>query len=252
MPKKRNVKKIAKQLATAPMGRLAGESLIAHRAFLIWAMQTKEHRQLSTVGRAVKRSQPTLRDMSVRWLWDQRTVAPGSASLAQAVYRRLYFEKYGMSEIMMVQKNISAPITAFGSAPRSIIDGVEKTLRKTPGDTSAFTQEVKRKHLVLLDAAIGYIAQGIKSGDLRRSLRDLPVLIQLRNELNADTGTGSSKGATAIVDSVRIADAKLNGGDLVEAMYEDSIEIVAILEALRCKGQSGLHGTLSEGVPSEQ
>ena len=244
MPKKRNDKKIQKQLKETPMGRLAGESILAHRAFLLWAMQSETHRQVSPVARAVKRSNPTLKDMRSRWLWEERVKVKGSDSLAQAIYKRVYFNKFGMSEITMVQKNIHAPVTAFNAAPKSIIDGVEKTLRHTPsGDASRFTEEVKRKHLVLLDAAIGYIAQGIRDGDLRRSLRDLPVLIQLRNELNGD-GTKGAAGAATVVDSVRIAEAKLSGGDLVEAMYQDSIEVVAILEALRCRGKSGLHGKL--------
>ena len=253
MPKKRNDKKIEKQMKETPMGRLAGESVVAHRSFLLWSMQSEGHRQMSVVARAVNRSGPTLNSMRKRWLWKERVEAKGSESLAQALYKRLYFNKFGMTEITMVQKNIHAPVTAFTSAPKTIMEGVTKSMKSGPtGDASTFTQEVKRKHLVLLDAAIGYIAQGIKSGDLRRSLRDLPVLIQLRNELNGEANSGGS-GAALVVDSVRVSEAKLSGGDIVEAMYQDSIEVVAILEALRCRGKSGLHGKLSEeDVVNEQ
>ena len=252
MPKKRNNKKIDQQMKETPMGRLAGESVPAHRSFLLWAMQSDGHRQMVTVARAVNRSSPTLNSMRKRWMWEKRVEARGSESLAQALYKRLYFNKLGMTEITMVQKNIHAPVTAFTSAPKTIMEGVEKSMRSAPtGDASTFTKEVQRKHLVLLDAAIGYIAQGIKNGDLRRSLRDLPVLIQLRNELNGEASSGGS-GAALVVDSVRVSEAKLSGGDLVEAMYQDSIEVVAILEALRCRGKSGLHGKLSGDVVNEQ
>ena len=51
---------------------------------------------------------------------------------------------------------------------------------------------------MLLDAAITYIAQGLKEGDIKRQLRDLPILISLRNELSRDATTRAQKAAVRI------------------------------------------------------
>ena len=254
MPKRRPNEKIEKQLKEAPMQRLAGEGLVAHRAFLLWAMQTPTHREFNPVARAVGRAFPTIKDQFKRWRWSERVKSLTADSEAQALYRKLHFGKFGTSEIMMVQKNMVSPVTIFTNTPRSVIEGVEKTLKHSAGDReTVFTKEVKRKHLMLLDAAIGYIAQGIKSGDIRRTLRDLPILIQLRNELNGDASNAKKGSGALVAESMRVADAKKNGGDIVEAMYEDGVELVAILEALRSKGKSGLHGKLDdEEVVNEQ
>ena len=92
---------------------------------------------------------------------------------------------------------------------------------------------------MLIDAAIGYIAQGIKEGDIRRTLRDLPTLLSLRNEL---IGTEKiEEGSRLISESVRVKDAKAIGGDIVDAMYEDAQEIAAILGALRMRGKAVPH-----------
>jgi len=244
--RKRKDKKIEQQIKKSPMSRLPGEGIAAHRTFLLWAMQMPAQRQLNPVARAVKRTYPTIKDQFGRWRWEDRVKSITSDVEAQALYRTLYFDKHGTTETMMVEKNIASPMSVLGSTPRGILQGVQKTLQNTAtGKDTVFTKEVKRKHLLLIDAAIGYIAQGIKAGDIRRTLRDLPVLIQLRNELNGDAASSKSGNGSLVLESVRVSEAKKSGGDIVNAMYEDGVELVAILEALRSKGKSGLHGKLS-------
>ena len=86
---------------------------------------------------------------------------------------------------------------------------------------------------MLLDASIAYIAQGLKEGDIKRQLRDLPILIGLRNEL-LELDNKNTK-AAIVYESIRVKEAKDTGGDVVEAMYEDAKELQIILSALRNK-----------------
>ena len=88
---------------------------------------------------------------------------------------------------------------------------------------------------MLLDAAIGYIAQGLKDGDMKRQIRDLPTLINLRNQI-AEIGTKSKNANTVVYESVRVKTAKDTGGDIIEAMYEDAKELTAILGSLKGQG----------------
>ena len=83
------------------------------------------------------------------------------------------------------------------------------------------------------------MAQGIKTGDVRRSLRDIPLLMQLRADLTGENKTDSTSSGV-ILESVRVRDAKKNGEDVVEALYEDATELAAILQALSVRGKSGV------------
>ena len=216
-----------------PLSRQPKESEIAHRSLLLWGMQSPKLRNQRAVGRAVGRAHTTVREYRMRWDWESRCKSPTTETEAQVLYRELYFDKFGVNEITAVQKNIVAPITATTSVPRGVADAVERSIRETkPRDENAFTAEVKRKHLILLDAAIGYIAQGIKEGDIRRTMRDLPLLIQLRSELSGDAKKETGR---MLVESVRVSEAKSKGEDVLDAMYEDVCELQAILSSIKSK-----------------
>lgn len=242
---------IEKAMKENPMGKLPRESGNAYRGFLLWAMQTPHKRAVRPVSKALQKSYPTVRDYSIRWLWSERAKAVTSDAEAQAIYRRIYFKTYGMSEIAMVEKNIVAPISVMGNMPRDIADAVDRTVRETnPPKSTVFSTEVKRKHLMLIDAAIGYVAQGIKTGDVRRSLRDIPLLMQLRSELTGENKSGDSSSGV-VLESVRVRDAKKNGGDIIEALHEDATELAAILHALASRGKSGIEGVAEEEITEE-
>lgn len=238
--KKRNQKKIDQQIKENPLGQLHNEGKNAYRAFLLWSMQTISRRKILPVSKAMELAYPTVRAYSQTWLWEKRVEAePLSDQKSQALYKQLFFGEFGMKEISMIEKNILAPISVVGNTPRNIIESVSDTIAKTQRPKSdTFTKEVKRKHLMLIDAAIGYIAAGIKSGDVRRSLRDLPLLLQLRNEMTEGKKTGGAN--NLVIESIRVRDAKENNGDIVEALHEDAVELAAILEALKSKGKSNL------------
>ena len=238
--KKRNQKKIDQQIKENPLGQLHNEGKNAYRAFLLWSMQTIAKRKILPISKAMELAYPTVRAYSTTWCWEQRVEAePLADQKAQALYRQIFFDEFGMKEISMIEKNILAPISVVGNTPRNIIESVNDTIAKTQRPKSdLFTKEVKRKHLMLIDAAIGYIAAGIKSGDVRRSLRDLPLLLQIRNEMTGAKKDGVK--SSLVVESIRVRDAKENNGDIVEALHEDAVELAAILEALKSKGKSKL------------
>ena len=247
---------IEQQLKDNPLQQLHNEGKNAYRAFLLWTMQTPAKRKLNPIAKGMELTYQTINQYRKTWHWDRRIEKePLADQKCQAIYRKVFFDEYGMREISMIEKNIVAPISVLGNTPRDIADAVDKAIGKTNQPKSdMFTKEVKRKHLMLIDAAIGYIASGIKSGDVRRSLRDLPLLLQLRKELNGEGQKTQSGGI--VIESIRVRDAKANNGDLVEALYEDAVEMTAILEALKSRGKSGItlgeieneqHGKKSEG-----
>lgn len=215
-----------------------GESTKAYRSFLLWCMQAAAEREVSCVARAVGGGKSTIYEFVKRWKWEERGKQDLTSDIkAQAIYRELFFKDYGMSEISCVEKNIAGPVSVTGTTPRSVTESVNVAVAKTKSK-NVFEKEVQRKHLMLIDAAIGYIAQGIKEGDIRRTLRDLPTLLALRKELTDDGGQKESN--RLISESARVKDAKANNEDIVEAMFEDAQEITAVLGSLRMRGKSQL------------
>jgi hypothetical protein len=219
------------------MAQRARENDLQYRAFLLWAMQTPHKREYAMIARAIGRSHVTVSNYKKKHDWESRASHISADVEAQAIYRERFLETMGMGELNAVSKNIVTPVSIVGKNPREMTDAVEKVLRKTNEPAQkTFEKEVQRKHLMLIDAALGYLAQGIKDGDIRRSLRDIPTLLQLRNEL---TGEGKEeKGKQVIVESLRVQEAKLNGEDVLEAMYEDAKELQAILGSLSQKGKA--------------
>jgi hypothetical protein len=215
--------------------RKTKEPEIAHRAFLLWAMQTRHKREKSCTARAVNRSHVSISKYHKKWEWDERALHLSAEVEAQGLYRELYLEMYGMGEMQAVQKNILTPVSV-SKKPREMMETVEKIVEKTEGAKNTFEKEIKRKHVMLIDAALGYLAQGIKDGDIRRSLRDIPNLIALRNELIGEGGSG--QGRHVVVESLRVQEAKAMGENVIEAMHQDAVELAAILGTLSSQGKA--------------
>jgi hypothetical protein len=220
-------------ITVSTLARRANESEAAHRALLLFAMQTPTQRNKRATARAVGKSNSTLHGWVNKYGWGDRIVGQTIDAEAQQLYRRLYFDRVGMQEIAMVEDNIVSPISVVGNTPRPVADTILRTIEatKAPKKSTVFEEEVKRKHLALIDAGIGYIAQGLKAGDIRRSLRDLPLLMTLRKEI-ISAGKENKGDGIAMIESARMRYAKSTGGDIVCAMHEDAQELCAILGAL--------------------
>ena len=223
---------------TFGMGKLKKEGEVAHRAFLLWCMQNPAKRNQRATGRAVNRSPSVIRDYSVRWQWKERAAEITSDQKAQALYRELYFEKYGSKEIAMVESNILSPISVTGTVPSNIAAGVAQIMQETnqPKEETVFDKEVKRRHLDLVDYAIRYVKEQLNAGEIRANLKDIPTLLNLRRELTGEVDP--ERTGTLVIESVRVAQAKKDGTDLVDAMLADAQELTAILESLSYRGKA--------------
>ena len=209
------------------------ESEIAHRCFLLWAMQMPKKRNVRLTARASNRSEATLRDFKKRWEWVGRSSDLTSDVEAQTMYRKLYVSKVGTKEVEIVEKNIATPISKIGTLPRSISHLVDKTIKHQERELKKKNpeEEMRRKHVGLIDAAIGYIAAGIRDGDVKPNIRDIPLLLQMRNMILKVEE--ANKTPQIVLESLRVRQAKTMGTDIIEAMIEDGEELLMILKSVR-------------------
>jgi len=244
---------MTKKKNTTSLARYDGEKEQAHRAFLLFAMQAPKKRSQRAVSKAVSVSAPTIGDWKKRFVWEDRIKQGGAAHdvVAQKLYNELYFKKQGMREIAVIEKKIIAPISVVGTVPKAIaetvIQTVEKsvsTVNKNKGST-LFDNQMKARHLDLVDRSIRYISDSLMSGEVKVTLKDLPVMLELRDQLTGKEKE-ESKGGSIIIETIRVKDAKKSGGDLIEAMLDDSKELVAIFEALSLQGKHPKQGAIHE------
>ena len=235
--KKTKQEKQAVSFKVKPMSRQVGEKEVQHRAFLLWAMQSNEQgRNKASVAKAVGVSTTSITNWQRRWDWGDRAKNITSETEAHQIYKKLYFPEIGNTEIMAIQGNVD-----FKEAKQeekvvdeTVAQKIKQNLEETEKKAAVLLEkETKRKHMMLIDAALGYVAQGIKDGEIKRTLRDIPMLLEMRENLS---GNSSSNPQTVVVESIRVRDAKANNGDIIEAMYQDAEEISAILGALRSRG----------------
>ena len=88
-----------------------------------------------------------------------------------------------------------------------------------------------------MDRSIQYISDCLQTGDVKVTLRDLPVMLDLRDHLTGKVKEDEAKGGSIVIETIRVKDAKKSGGDLIQAMLEDSKELVAIFESLSLQGK---------------
>ena len=145
-----------------PLHKQQKERQLHHRAFLLWAMQSRTKRNQRAVARAVGVSHTSINQYIKKYNWEERSASPTTEVEAQQLYRHLYMSKFGMSEISCVEQNVIAPVSS-GTTPRTVGESVQQSIAaKDKKISSIHEKEFKRRQLMLLDAAIAYIAQGIK------------------------------------------------------------------------------------------
>lgn len=219
---------------SSPLARREKESEIAHRSFLLWAMQLPERRNVRLTSRSVDRSEATLREFKKKHEWEERVANNiTSDAEAQALYRAIYVKKFGTTSLEVIEHNIATPISKVGAIPKSVAEVVQHTIKTQKEEMRKKDPEdvMRQKHIGLIDASIGYIASALRDGDVKVNIRDIPLLIQTRNALlQLDE---KNKSPELILESVRVRHAKDTGGDVVEAMIEDAEELSMILKSLR-------------------
>lgn len=222
------------------LAKCTAESTKEHRAFLLWAMQTPPNK--SSVGRIFDVTTAGIGYWSKRFHWTRRRQESQTVAVeCQALYRELYYGTHGESEVKQLGMWLETPVSSV-PVNQDIVDKVRDIVKNSPADPkTAKDKKIRERHLTALDAAIGYLMQGIKDGSIRRNLRDLPILIQLREEMGTD-----KKGVAPalVVESLRVQNAKANDGNVVDAMYEDTLELSIILKNLRNTGEAhkAIHG----------
>lgn len=233
----------SKPVEGSPLVQRDRESERAHRAFLLWAMQAPGRRNLSAAARAVGRSEATAREWRRRWEWSERVSALGEANdvAATAAYREWYYPKWKLREVVEVEDFLAAPFRPEAVVAPSVVAEVRQAIRgdgKREREIEARRQS-RRRHRALVDGALGLVAKRVAAGEVKVSLRDIPTLLDLRERLDdGDHGSGSGG---VVIESVRVRVARESGGDLVAALYEDAVELVAILGAIRSAGEVPAH-----------
>lgn len=218
---------------TNPLTKRDRESVRAHRSFLLWAMQEGDRRSTRAAGRAVGRSESTAREWRNRWDWVNRASDPLSEVKAQGVYRELYYPEYKLREIVEIEDRMAAPFMPDTPVSSSVAESVAEAIKpETRKDKEqARERKAKQRHVSLIDAALGYVAQQLQANEIRASLRDVPMLLRMRQELTGELLP--QDGSFSVVESVRVKAAKANGDDVLDAMHADAIELTAILGALQ-------------------
>ena len=218
------------------------EKDIQHRALLLHAMQSPKKRSMRATSRAIGKTAPTISTWANKNEWEARIKEAGAAhdAVAQKLYNSLYFSEFGMREIAIIEKRICAPITVVGNTTREVATAVNKTIENSvikDEDRTVFDETLRGRHLDLVDRSIQYISDALAAGEIKVGLKDLPLMMELREKITGEAQADSEKGSTVIAETIRVKDAKSNGGDLINAMLEDSRELVAIFEALSMKGK---------------
>jgi len=231
-----------------------GEKRNKHRGLLLWAMMHPARgRSNRAVSRALGVSEGAIRNWRRDGCWDVRAAAhEDSDSVALDIYRREYIEDYGALELPHVAPRVVQPIaglhlgdpvvTAAHEASRAALHAAPEALRaaeQAAGQAVASRRRDARadaeKHLNLVDASLGTIASKLKKGEVKVSVRDIPILLDCRNKLVQIASGDTTAGAASVVESARVQHAKSIGGDVVEALFLDCEDMMVILGALRSR-----------------
>lgn len=246
------------------LARDSAERRDHHRALLLWVMQTPSLRSQRAVARSMGKADGTIRLWRQGGHWKERAESAGEHAdqVALDLYRTEYMAEFGEIEIPHVAKgvvrsigdlNMKDPLAAATEMVRqNVRHAVNNTLAEVNQATAQAVRErqadnktVAKRHVRLVDGALGYIAKKLKDKDIKVSVRDIPMLLECRDRLS-HLVEGHSAGDGVVVESARVKHAKETGGDLLNAMYEDAEECVLILGALRTRSGTDVASLAAE------
>lgn len=224
----------------ANLKRRKGERKLHHRALLLYAMQHPEKRSNRTVARAVSKSEASIRNWKRLYDWDLRADAIDAEDQAVAQYQKHYLAEHGVIELPCVMPNVVVPLSANPSnqppPPRYTEDikEADRQVQKEILRRRAKVKSVRDKHVQLVDGAIGYVVQELQEGRIRASLRDIPTLLNCRSILTGEDAGDQGTGVIGI-ETVRMRATRAAGGDTLEAMEQDLLELGIIIDALKAR-----------------
>jgi hypothetical protein len=244
----------------AALARWPGERRDRHRALLLWAMQAPGERSMRAVARALGCSEGSVRNWRRSGAWAERAHGHGADSDLGALdlYRSEYMVDFGSLDLPHVAGHVVRPLgntdlrddsaQAAHAARQRVAQAVpaaeqaaEQAAAQAVRGRQRDVREDAERHIKLVDGAIGLIARKLKAAEVRVSVRDIPVLLDCRERLVHVVSGASQEGHGVLVVSARVQYAKETGGDVVAAMHEDALELVAILGALAAAGKADLH-----------
>jgi len=219
------------------------EDVRQHRALLLYAMQHEPRRSQRGVGRAVSVAEGTIRQWCSKFSWAERMKGTAGRVDEQAakLYRELYAADYGPTELPEVADRVIVPLgvqprDAGVQPPSEVEENIreadrlvrEEILRKRKAD-----DEVRTKHVKLVDGALGYVVKEMQEGRIRASLRDIPTLLQARALLSGEVSSSNAAAGGAPIESMRVRVAREQGTDFLDAVAEDVEELAVIVATLR-------------------
>lgn len=220
------------------------EDVRQHRALLLYAMQHEPRRSQRGVARALGVAEGTIRQWCSVYSWAPRIAGTVGRvdEVAARMYREHYAADYGPTELPEVADRVIVPlgIQPRDAGPRPLSDVEEnlreadrlvreELLRKRKAD-----EELRTKHVRLVDGALGYVVKEMQEGRIRATLKDIPVLLTARSILSGET-TASEAAGGAPIESVRVRVAREQGTDFLDAVAEDVEELAVIVGSLRTR-----------------
>lgn len=222
----------------------AGEHPHFHRALLLYAMQDEDRRSYRAVAKAVGRSDGTIRRWKDAGNWHERIEKAGEAAqpLAIKLYHDLYRKRWGREETRLVEPNMSVPTDPLDRMPGEDEHGQPVA---TPGVRLArqralddpMLRKLQSRYARFLEGAVARFAQDMVAGKAGSKIRNVTEAIAAMNlsmRIQAELdGTDTPADLVApVVETVRVRQAKASGGDIMAAIHDDAVEIVAITTAL--------------------
>lgn len=222
-----------------------GESVKAHRAFLLWLMQAPGRRSLRAAARAIDYSETMLRNWrkANRWHEREQAMGAGADALAARAYATQYHRLTASKEVALVQQNMvvqyappggPAPGLAAGPAQAEGAPLTEKAkavqLHEQVSVEEMRARRTRSLHAIL-DGATARVAEALAANKIKVTVQDMLAVQRMRRELEA--GTVATGNGNPMATSVRVEQAATKGGDVLGALAEDHAELGLILGTLQ-------------------
>lgn len=226
--------------AARALERRRGERSHQHRALLLFAMCHPDRRSIRSIARASGRNEATIRGWRKRWEWLARTEAAMTEESAVYAYRLLYLKDHGATELPELADRITVSMSTQPGAdapPPAVIDDIRAAERIAKDEVIRRRGEreaVRSTHVSMVDDALAYVLKQMEDDRIRASLRDLPALLKARAVLTGEAHEGHG-GAALATESVRVRQARAQGGNVYAAMRQDMVELDVVLGALEAR-----------------